>query len=56
MPGTVLPNPTKGTGILRFSEEVYIEFKYDVESDDPEALVGYFHYGNETVTLLPELS
>ncbi len=51
----VLPKPIRGTGILRFSEDVYLEFKYDAESVDPEALVGYFHYGTDTVELLPAL-
>lgn len=49
----VLPKPTKGTGILKFSKDVYLEFKYDAESEEDDALVGYFHYGEETVTLLP---
>lgn len=55
MPGTVLPNPTKGTGILRFSEDIYLKFEYDLESEDPYAIAGYFHVGDETITLLPEV-
>lgn len=53
MPEIVTPKPTKGTGILRFSKDIYLEFKYDAESSDEDSLVGYFHYGTKTVELLP---
>ena len=49
----ITPKPTKGTGILRFSEDIYLEFKYDAESEGDDRLIGYFHFGDESVTLLP---
>ena len=50
-----LPKPTKGSGILRFSEDIYLELKYDLESEDPEAIVGHFHVDDATITLLPAI-
>lgn len=50
-----LPKPTKGSGILRFSEDIYLKFEYDLESEDPEAIVGHFHVDDATITLLPAI-
>lgn len=50
----VLPKPTKGSGILRFSEDVYLKFEYDVGSDD-DVIRGIFHYGEYEVELLPAI-
>lgn len=58
MPEVINPKPTKGTGILRFSEDIYLEFKYNLvpeDPDDPNALVGYFHSGETTITLSPSI-
>lgn len=55
MPEIVMPKPTKGTGILRFSEDVYLEFKYDIGSEE-EVIRGVFHYGEYDVELLPAIA
>lgn len=54
MPGVINPKPGKGTGILRFSKDIYLKFEYDVESED-EVIRGEFHYGEYTVELLPAI-
>lgn len=56
MPEIITPKPTKGTGILRFSEGIYLKFEYDLESDDSYAIAGYLHIGDDTITLLPEVN
>ncbi len=56
MPEIITPKPTKGTGILRFSEDIYLKFEYDLESDEDYAIAGYFHVGDATITLLPEVN
>ena len=48
-----MPEPTKGSGVFRFSPEVYLEFKYDI---DNEVLRATFHYGETVVELVPEVS
>lgn len=55
MPGVINPKPTKGTGILRFSKDIYLKFEYDLESEGADPIVGYFHVGDETITLLPAI-
>lgn len=53
MPAIITPKPTKGTGILRFSEDIYLKFEYDLDSDDPYAIAGYFHVGESDIILIP---
>lgn len=54
MPGIVTPKPTKGSGILRFSKDIYLKFEYDVESEDNPVITGHFHIGEVDIELLPE--
>lgn len=51
---TPKPKPTKGTGILRFSEDIYLKFEYDIGSE--EVIRGVFHYGEYNVELLPAIA
>lgn len=48
----ITPKPTKGSGILKFSEDAYLEFKYDYEED---ILGGIFHFGENEINLVPEV-
>lgn len=54
MPGVINPKPTKGTGILRFSKDIYLKFEYDLEAEDGPVIIGHFHIGEEDIELLPE--
>ena len=52
----VLPKPTKGSGILRFSEDVYLKLKYDLSIEDPsEAISCTLYAGDLEIPLVPQL-
>lgn len=56
MPEIVTPKPTKGSGILRFSEDIYLELKYDLSIEDPaEGISCTLYAGNLEIPLVPQL-
>lgn len=52
----ITPKPTKGSGILRFSEDIYLELKYDLSIEDPsEAISCTLYAGDLEIPLVPQL-
>lgn len=52
----VLPKPTKGSGILRFSEDIYLELKYDLNIEEPaDAISCSLYAGDLEIPLVPQL-